>query len=139
MRLFLDTNVLIDFLLERHPFYDAAASLVSYAAENQLEICTSALTIVNSNFICVERSRMPVRTFRMKMDFLRHFLIVTPINSFVLDNAYSVAWNDFEDCVQYLSSRSRKADLVITRDEKGFADLDIPFMTAEEFVAKCQE
>lgn len=51
MKLFLDTNVLIDFLMERHPFYDAAASLVSYAAENQLEICTSALPIVNANFI----------------------------------------------------------------------------------------
>lgn len=53
MRLFLDTNVLIDFLLERHPFNDAAASLVSYAAENQLEICTSALTIVERQlYLC---------------------------------------------------------------------------------------
>ncbi len=132
MRLFLDTNVLIDFLLERHPFYDAAASLVSYAAENQLEICTSALTIVNSNFICVERSRMPVRTFRMKMDFLRHFLIVTPINSFVLDNAYSVAWNDFEDCVQYYSALCEKPEYIVTRNVHDFEASTVPVLTPDE-------
>lgn len=132
MKLFLDTNVLIDFLMERHPFYDAAASLVSYAAENQLEICTSALSIVNANFICVERSKMPVRIFRMKMDFLRYFLIVTPVNSFVLDNAYNVAWNDFEDCVQYYSALCEKPEYIVTRNVHDFEASAIPVLSHDE-------
>ena len=41
--------------------------------------------------------------------------------------------------MQCLSSKTKKADVIITRDKKGFADLDTPFMTAEEFIAKCQE
>lgn len=132
MRLFLDTNVLIDFLLERHPFYDAVASLVSYAAENQLEICTSALTIVNANFICVERSKMPVRTFRMKMDFLRHFMMVTPVNSIVLDNAYDAFWNDFEDCVQYYSALCEKPEYIVTRNVHDFEASTIPVLSPDE-------
>lgn len=132
MRLFLDTNVLIDFLLERHPFYYAAASLMSYAAENQLEICASALSIVNANFICVERSKMPVEVFRMKMDFLRSFMIVTPVNSFVLDNAYNAAWNDFEDCVQYYSALCESPEYIVTRNVHDFEASTIPVLSPDE-------
>lgn len=38
MKLFLDTNVLIDFILERQPFYQAAAMIISYAEENKVQI-----------------------------------------------------------------------------------------------------
>ena len=44
---------------------------------------------------------------------------------------------DFEDCVQYLSSVSKKADCIITRDKKGFSDLGVVYMTADEFLEKC--
>lgn len=41
MKLFLDTNVLIDFIMERPLFYDAAAMIVSYAFEKKVSICVS--------------------------------------------------------------------------------------------------
>ena len=55
MKLFLDTNVLIDFILERQPFYQAAAMIISYAEENKVQICVSSLSLVTTNFICIER------------------------------------------------------------------------------------
>lgn len=60
MKLFLDTNVLIDFIMERPLFYDAAAMIVSYAFEKKVSICVSTLSIVTANFICVERCKMPI-------------------------------------------------------------------------------
>ena len=53
MKLFLDTNVLIDFILERQPFYQAAAMIISYAEENKVQICVSSLSLVTTNFICI--------------------------------------------------------------------------------------
>ena len=50
MKLFLDTNVLIDFILERQPFYQAAAMTISYAEENRVQICVSSLSLVTTNF-----------------------------------------------------------------------------------------
>ena len=47
MKLFLDTNVLIDFLLERAPFYEAAAMIISYAAEKRISVSVSAISVVN--------------------------------------------------------------------------------------------
>ena len=42
MKLFLDTNVLIDFLIVRQPFYQASAMIVSCAAEGRIELCVSS-------------------------------------------------------------------------------------------------
>ena len=71
MKLFLDTNVLIDFILERQPFYQAAAMIISYAEENKVQICVSSLSLVTTNFICIERCKMPIEIFRNKINFLR--------------------------------------------------------------------
>ena len=43
MKLFLDTNVLIDFILERLPFYQAAAMIISYAEENKVLVLYPSL------------------------------------------------------------------------------------------------
>lgn len=67
MKLFLDTNVLIDFILERQPFYQAAAMIISYAEENKVQICVSSLSLVTTNFICIERCKMPIEIFRNKI------------------------------------------------------------------------
>lgn len=48
MKLFLDTNVLIDFILERPLFYQPAAMVISYAVERKIKVCVSALSVVIS-------------------------------------------------------------------------------------------
>lgn len=70
MKLFLDANVLIDFILERPKFYPAAAMIISYAVEGKIRICASSMSIVTSCFICVERCDMELADFRKKIDFL---------------------------------------------------------------------
>lgn len=52
MKLFLDTNVLIDFLLERPPFYPAAAMIMSYAFEGKVGICVSSMSVVTTHYLC---------------------------------------------------------------------------------------
>lgn len=48
MKLFLDTIVLIDFILERPLFYQPAAMVISYAVERKIKVCVSALSVVIS-------------------------------------------------------------------------------------------
>ena len=50
MKLFLDTNVLIDFIMERPLFYDAAAMIVSYAFSKDFE--ESAIKVVSTEEAC---------------------------------------------------------------------------------------
>ena len=46
---------------------------------------------------------------------------------------------DFEDAVQYFSALQAGADLIITRDPKGFKDFDLPAMSPSQFIDRCTE
>ena len=95
MKLFLDTNVLIDFILERPLFYQPAAMIVSYAAERKINVCVSALSVVTANFICVDRCKMPLDVYRRKMDFLRKVIEICSVDSSDIYSSYDAKWKDF--------------------------------------------
>lgn len=132
MIFFLDTNVLIDFILERPQFYQPAAMIVSYAAEHKIKICVSALSMVTANFICVERCKMPLELYRRKVDFLRRFMDIGSVDSTDIYNSYDSQWKDFEDGVQYYSAVRIVADYIVTRNTKDFEGAGIEVVSAED-------
>ena len=69
---------------------------------------------------------------------LRMFTI-SNVDASVLEQAATLEPYDYEDAVQYMSALPYHPDLVITRDKKGFNDLDILVMTPAEFVQKARE
>lgn len=125
MKLFLDTNVLVDFILERPKFYPPAAMVISYAFEGRVKICASSMSIVTANFICVERCDMSLADFRKKMDFLRDFLEICSVDGSDIYQSYDKGWKDFEDGVQYFSARRSGADYLVTRNTKDFVEEDL--------------
>ena len=132
MKLFLDTNVLIDFILERPLFYQPAAMIVSLAAERKIDICVSALSVVTANFICIERCKMPLDVYRRKVDFLRNFIEVCSVDSSDINSSYEANWKDFEDGVQYFSAIRSGVDYLVTRNVKDFEENDLRVITVDE-------
>lgn len=132
MKLFLDANVLIDFILERQDFYLASATIMSYADEGQVDICVSSLSVVTANFICVERCKMPVEIFRKKVDFLREFMEVCSVDASDIYHSYDNKWSDFEDGVQNYSAKRADADFIVTRNIKDFEEHGIKVLSVED-------
>lgn len=132
MKFFLDTNVLIDFILERPLFYQPAAMIVSLAAERKIDICVSALSVVTANFICIERCKMPLDVYRRKVDFLRNFFEVCSVDSSDVNSSYEANWKDFEDGVQYFSAIRSGVDYLVTRNVKDFEENDLKVITVDE-------
>lgn len=132
MKLFLDTNVLIDFILERPLFYQPAAMIVSLAAERKIDICVSALSVGTANFICIERCKMPLDVYRRKVDFLRNFIEVCSVDSSDINSSYEANWKDFEDGVQYFSAIRSGVDYLVTRNVKDFEENDLKVITVDE-------
>jgi len=135
MKLFLDTNVLIDFILERPKFYPPAAMIISFAAEGKVKVCASSMSIVTTNFICVERCNMPLEDFRKKMDFLRDFLEICSVDESDVYQSYDNEWKDFEDGVQYYSAQRNGADYLVTRNTKDFEEKGLNVINADEICA----
>ena len=132
MKLFLDTNVLIDFILERPLFYQPAAMIVSLAAERKIDICVSALSVVTANFICIERCKMPLDVYRRKVDFLRNFIEVCSVDSSDINSSYEANWKDFEDGVQYFSAIRSGVDYLVTRNVQDFEENELKVITVDE-------
>lgn len=132
MKLFLDTNVLIDFILERPLFYQPAAMIISCAAERKIKVCVSALSVVTANFICVERCKMPLNVYRRKMDFLRNVIEISSIDSSDIYNSYDSNWKDFEDGVQYFSAIRAEVDYLVTRNIKDFEESDTKVISTDQ-------
>ena len=132
MKLFLDTNVLIDFILERPLFYQPAAMIISCAAERKIKVCVSALSVVTANFICVERCKMPLNVYRRKMDFLRNVIEIFSIDSSDIYNSYDSNWKDFEDGVQYFSAIRAEVDYLVTRNVKDFEESDTKVISTDQ-------
>ena len=137
MNVFLDTNVIIDFMGEREGFFDDASTIFSMIAEKRIQASVSALTIVNCAYIL--KKAFNTEIMFSKVEALCEMLNVLSINKFQLKEAVRLRPHDYEDAVQYLSAQPSHPDVIITRDKKGFIDFDILVMTPAEFIRKVKE
>lgn len=133
MRVFIDTNILIDFLLDRGDNTKDAVRLFKYSYEHNLEILVCDLTIANISYIT--RKDIPRVLFYDIMSRISKFFTVVPMGENVIKNALEAQWKDFEDSLQYYSAIQANADCIITRNVKDFQEQEIPILTPSEFLS----
>jgi predicted nucleic acid-binding protein len=130
--IFLDTNIILDLLACRMPFYTEAAKLFSLADKKQLKLSISALGLADSNYILSKlHPEMEVRKV------LRNFKVlvtVLPLDDKISELALSSDFKDFEDAIQYFTAIENDQDIIITRNLQDFKESKIPVMSAGEFL-----
>jgi predicted nucleic acid-binding protein len=132
-KLLIDTNIVIDLLAKREPFYDSAAQLFSLADKRKIKLTVSSLTFANTNYVL---SRL--KSAKEARDILRRFKIlirVLSLNDKIVDLALNDDdFEDFEDGLQYYTAIENNQDIIITRDLKDFKEAKMPVMTANEYL-----
>jgi predicted nucleic acid-binding protein len=132
-RLFVDTNIIIDLLAKREPFYDAAAMLFTLADKQKIRLSVSALTFANTNYILLqskkpEESRMILRKLNMVVEVLS--LDEKIVGLSLNDNDF----HDYEDALQYFTALENGIDAIITRNLKDFKKSKLPVMSAAQYL-----
>lgn len=135
MRVFADTNVVVDFLAKRGEFYAPASTLFEMARQGSVTCIVSSLTIINCAYVL--RKHFGKELTLHKLRKLSETIEISPVDSDTIAQAFREEGNDFEDAVQYRSALACHADVIITRDKKGFQSFHIPTFTPEEFIRKC--
>ena len=136
MKVFLDTNVILDLLAERVPFYDSIAKLATLADRKQLTLFSSPIS-----FTTVEYVLSKYESSNSVFGKLRKFKIlceVCEVNGETIEKALNSDFSDFEDAVQYFSALQSGCSIIITRNAKDFKKSTIPLMTAEEYLKSIQ-
>lgn len=127
MKLLLDINVLLDVLLDRAPWSDAASRLLAAIESNRAEAFVAAHTLPTVYYIVAQSRDRNVATAAVS-DLLR-IVDVAPITRADYQTALGFAIGDFEDAVQAAAALTVGADYLVTRNEKDFRSA--PVSTAD--------
>ena len=128
---FLDTNVVLDIVLERKEFLEEGTGILLLRDEERIELYTSALTVANAVYFARKFGRNHLST---ASEILKWFSIISLTREHLETTTLS-RFSDFEDGLQYFAAREiRGLDFIVTRDAKGFKESQIPVVSPKELL-----
>lgn len=131
-RLFFDTNVLIDHLLDRGDFAEDATELWSMAERRQIVGCISA---VSFNFIYyIVRHQADERAARRAIKGVRDVFEVVEVDALIINQAIDSDFADFEDAIQHACAIRTRATHLITRDLSDFRKAQMPVVSPDAYL-----
>jgi predicted nucleic acid-binding protein len=132
--IFVDTNIIIDLLAKREPFYKDAQDLFTLSDKKEIQLCISSLSFANTYYSIVKHHKdIDARKYLAKFKVL---VKVLPLEDKAIELALASNFNDFEDGLQYFVAMDNESDIIITRNKKDFKNSKIPVMTAGEYITK---
>lgn len=133
MKLFFDTNVLLDVLLNRAQFVVSSKAALALCAKGQHQGCFSALSACDMVYI-LGRCGLSGDEARKAVCTLSEVVEMLPIKPELVRAALVANARDFEDMVQQLSAKEYGADIILTRNKSDFFDSEVAVMTPTEFL-----
>lgn len=132
-KIYLDTNILIDLLSRREPFYEEAAELFSLADKKQIELSVSSLSIANTSYVLLHQmNSLQAKSILRK---LRLIIKTLPLDDKIIGLALNDdTFSDFEDGLQYFTAIENDQNLIISRNLKDFKNSKLPVLTAKQFL-----
>jgi predicted nucleic acid-binding protein len=131
--LFIDSDVLLDMLLNRDPFWGYTQLLLLESHNRAIKLSTSALVIANVNYILGKKigalaAKNTIRTLVKRINILS-------FEHDIIELALISGFNDLEDGIQYLIAKRYNCDVIITRNIKDYKQSTIPVLTSEQFLS----
>ena len=134
--LFIDTNVYLDYLMNRGKEWQHAENILELAENNKIEIFTSASSLLNLMYVMRSYKMTNNEIVGHVNNILRYSKLANPDNT-VFQTALSVGFPDLEDAVQYYTSLHIKGiDYFITSNTKDYkkSSSQLPVITPKQFM-----
>ena len=131
-RLFVDSDVILDLVLQREDHFEFAQNLFVQYQQGKCALCTSSIVLANMHFII--RKLHDIKFANSSVLFVnKHFKIIDANNDDI-ENSIQSKFSDFEDGVQYFAAlRSKKIDVVVTRNVKDYKHALLPVFTPKQW------
>jgi predicted nucleic acid-binding protein len=132
--IFIDTNVIIDFLTDRKPFSSEAAKLFNFALRKKITLYAASVSYNNIYYI-LRQSLSHTATIKALSE-LEEWTETISVSKEVIHKAIKSDFKDFEDAIQYNCARSNsKIECIVTRNAKDFKSSSLPVFSPQEAVA----
>ena len=134
MRVIVDTNVVLDVLLDREPFVKAAVDVFCLVEESRIDAFLCATTITTIDYLLTQS--LPASKARDTLRRLISLFEIATVNRPVIERAIGSKIRDFEDAVLDESGQMAGVDSVVTRNTKDFAGSVLKVFDPNEFLAQ---
>lgn len=134
MKLLLDTNIIIDYLNQREPFYEKARLLMIAGRVGEFDLWITSSQVTDLIYILSDGGSRSLQTQVMgQLRALRTFVNMHAVGSSEVDCMLASSWKDPEDALIFESALSLRADAIITRNQSDFETTVIKVVNCEEF------
>ena len=133
-RVLYDTNVILDVLLKREPYFSASAKALDAVGQGKVEGYIAAHAITTLAYL-LQRHLGSVKSRAVLSDLLSK-MRVAPVSDAAIRHALVGTFNDFEDAVTHAAAQEAPAAVIVTRNVEDFSEGTIPAVLPEAFRAE---
>ncbi len=137
MKILIDTNIVLDHLLERKPFSLAAAWIFAETEHGRLTTFIGGTTVTTVHYLVTKA--LGIKTGRLAIEQLLRLFEVAPINRTILASALLLPFTDFEDAVLHEAAIHAGAEAIVTRNVKDFHKAKMTIYSPEEFITSLSQ
>jgi predicted nucleic acid-binding protein len=134
MNILIDTNIVLDVLLERPPWLVEAEQIWDACDTGKITGYLAATSVTNIHYIA--RRMRDLRHAQIAVGLCLGTFRIAPIDDMTLVHATSLPGADFEDNLQIASALIANLDAIVTRDPPGFANAPLPILRPHELLAR---
>ena len=132
MKALIDTNLVLDVLLNRKPFVEDAVKVFRQAEKGRIEAYITANSV--TDLVYILRKAYNLSEIKTHLKEMFQFINISGINPSMITNALDKDTPDFEDAVMMECARQSGMELIITRNKADFKNRDVPCISLEEWV-----
>lgn len=130
---FVDTNILIDFLAERPPFSKFAIILFDLAEKKKVKLFTSSHSFATTHYLL--KKHVGEKELREMLYSLLDFIELIAIDTSIIKKSLLSKHKDFEGAIQIIAAGAVKdLDFIVTRNLKDFKDAGITVLPPDELI-----
>ena len=132
-RILVDTNVLLDYLLTREPFYEDAKKIVHACVEGTVKGCIAAHSISNMFFILRKDYNAKERR-EILVNLCSIFDVEGIDKAKLLSGLQNEVFSDFEDCLQMECAKAYNAKYIVTRNIDDYKASEIKAILPKDYL-----
>ena len=130
-KVFLDSDVILDFLLGREPFALSAGIIFAHGEGGKLQLCTSTVSFLNVHYVASTQTNKGEAEKLIRQ--LRALVSLLPVTAETVDVALGSEGPDLEDKVQFMCAQENQVDFLVTRNIKHYPKTGLRVMLPDVF------
>lgn len=134
MRVLVDTNVFLDAILKREPFFEDSKDFFTYFKSHRHWLYISSMSFRDIEYVLRKVEKDPIERKRTLTSIYSFIHKIIDIGADDVINDLFDDYKDFEDGLLIESAKRNMLDAIITNNKDGFLDADIPAFTPREVV-----